>query len=67
MSDPSFGTCSKCGDEFQVTGDDDDPFTSISVHYHDEDREKWAESYCQGCGDEILEGLDAHDGGEADE
>jgi len=51
------GTCKLCGAEFVYGFDGDDPFTSISVSYHDAEREDFAESICQDCGDELLADL----------
>ena len=47
-------TCDRCNEEFEVAVDGD-PFTSISVSYHDDDRKDFAVSFCQQCGDEVLE------------
>jgi DNA-directed RNA polymerase subunit RPC12/RpoP len=47
--------CERCGAEYTVPGED--PFTTITVSYHDDDREDFAESFCQDCGDELLESI----------
>lgn len=47
-------TCDRCGEEYDV-GVGGDPFTSISVSYHDDDRQDFAVSFCQECGDDVLE------------
>lgn len=49
------GTCEKCGDEFVFGHDGDDPFTSVSVSFHNGDRDNFALSVCQECGDEMLD------------
>jgi len=51
------GTCPRCGSKFEYGHDGDDPFTSVSVNYHDDDRDDFAESFCQDCGDELLADL----------
>ncbi|MDL0133547.1 hypothetical protein [Halobacterium salinarum] len=48
--------CTRCGSEYEA-GHGGDPFTSVSVSYHDEDREDFAVSFCQECGDELLADL----------
>jgi len=48
------GTCERCGDRFVFGHDGDDPFTSISVSYHDDDREDFAISVCADCGDDLI-------------
>lgn len=48
--------CTRCGDEIQ-TGVDAPPFTSVSVHFHDDTRENFAEAFCQACGDDVLADL----------
>ena len=53
----STGTCDMCGDEFVFGHDGKDPFTSVSVSYHDEARDDFAASVCQPCGDELLSDL----------
>ena len=53
----SVGTCEICGDEFVFGHDGDDPFTSISVSYHDDGRDDFSESVCQPCGDDLLADL----------
>lgn len=45
--------CGVCGDTYEV-GANGDPFTTITVSYHDDGREDFAESVCQDCGDELL-------------
>jgi len=45
--------CEVCGDKYTV-GVDGDPFTTLTVSYHDDDRVDWSESVCQDCGDELL-------------
>jgi uncharacterized protein (DUF983 family) len=49
------GTCQRCGDEYEFGHDGDDPFTTITVSFHDDDRGDFAESVCQSCGDELLD------------
>ena len=49
----SVGTCDRCGETFDL-GVDGPPFTSLSVSHHDENRDDFAESFCQSCGDELL-------------
>jgi hypothetical protein len=46
-------TCDRCGDAYEV-GVDGDAFTSISVSYHDDERDDFAASFCQDCGDDLL-------------
>lgn len=46
--------CQRCGATYEV-GVDGDPFTTITVSYHDDARTDFAESVCQDCGDELLE------------
>lgn len=46
-------TCQLCGSEYS-TGAGGETFTTITVSYHDEDREDFAESVCQDCGDRLL-------------
>jgi hypothetical protein len=53
------GTCERCGSEFVFGHDGDDPFTSVSVSYHDAERIDFAASFCQECGDELLTELAA--------
>ena len=53
----STSTCQLCGSEYSTAADlgpDDETFTTITVSYHDEDREDFAESVCQDCGDRLL-------------
>jgi DNA-directed RNA polymerase subunit RPC12/RpoP len=45
-------TCERCGKTYEVPGED--PFTTITVSYHDDDRDDFSESVCQECGDELL-------------
>jgi len=45
--------CQRCGGTYEVAANGD-PFTTITVSYHDNDREDFAESVCQECGDELL-------------
>ena len=47
------GTCSRCGSTYDL-GVDGPPFTSVSVSHHDDDRDDFAASFCQACGDELL-------------
>lgn len=47
-------TCQRCGDSYDV-GVDGDPFTTITVSYHDDDRTDFAVSFCADCGDDLLE------------
>lgn len=47
-------TCGRCGDDLEIPSLGEGTFTSISVTYHDDEREDWAESYCPECADEIL-------------
>jgi hypothetical protein len=47
-------TCQRCGDEYTIARDGDDPFTTITASFHDDDREDFSESVCQDCGDELL-------------
>jgi len=51
------GTCPRCGDEFVYGHDGNDPFTSVSVNHHDDEREDYATSVCQSCGDKLLADL----------
>lgn len=46
--------CSRCGSTYEV-GVDGDSFTTVTVSYHDDDREDFAISFCPECGDELLE------------
>ncbi|QRY26392.1 hypothetical protein [Halobacterium sp. BOL4-2] len=50
-------TCPRCGAEYEYGHDGDDSFTSVSVTYHDDDRDDFAASICQDCGDELLADL----------
>jgi len=49
-------TCERCGASYAV-GRDGDPFTTITVSYHDDSREDVAKSVCQPCGDAVLAGV----------
>lgn len=48
------GECGRCCSEFEIPSGGEGTFTSISVSYHDDDRQDWAESYCPECADDIL-------------
>ena len=50
--------CSECGVHYDDAGSlSDDKFTSISVSFHDDSRDDFADSFCQSCADDILSDL----------
>jgi DNA-directed RNA polymerase subunit RPC12/RpoP len=53
VSESTIYECDRCGSTYTVPGDD--KFTTITVSYHDDDREDWSESFCPECGDKLLE------------
>lgn len=50
-------TCQVCGSEYRVGAGFDGEFTTITVSYHDSDRDDWSESVCADCGDDLLEAV----------
>ena len=48
------GTCGVCGDTYVFGHDGDDPFTTITVSFHDDERADFSHSVCQECGDRLL-------------
>lgn len=48
------GTCPTCGDEFEVPSHGKGTFITITVSFHDDDREDWSDSFCPDCADAVL-------------
>lgn len=47
-------TCQRCGETYLIDGKQNGEFTTITVSYHDSEREDFSESVCADCGDELL-------------